>query len=300
MKKLTKKALSGIVAVSCMLSGSATNSYAIFTLGTLNEINNYLPGCKEFDDSGIFSNIIYHKYGYRTFYNDDMIATASYYPAYFYFEVPSDVSIKVERLLFDSSDSTWSWNGQLNDKTNIKSYYVLMGEPTAEKSKIAKDLFNVINDKYDVSCFKFCGNPISYSFFTFDKNENIIDGIQKFINEYGQFSADGISEMTMDEYMTAVKQIEDETGHYLRISCNDSAEKQEDTIDILNSIESDANEDGEVSIADAAAIVKHMGNPDLYALTPQGYFNADIDGDGLTGADAIEIQYKIIKAGMPQ
>ncbi|MDE5569625.1 MAG: RICIN domain-containing protein [Ruminococcus sp.] len=54
----------------------------------------------------------------------------------------------------------------------------------------------------------------------------------------------------------------------------------------------DANEDGSVDIADATAIVQHMGNPDEYGLTEQGKINADIvnTGDGVTGADAVVLQ----------
>ncbi|MDE6788281.1 MAG: endo-1,4-beta-xylanase [Ruminococcus sp.] len=54
----------------------------------------------------------------------------------------------------------------------------------------------------------------------------------------------------------------------------------------------DANEDGSVDIADATAIIQHMGNPDEYALSEQGKLNADIvnQGDGVTGADAVALQ----------
>ncbi len=54
----------------------------------------------------------------------------------------------------------------------------------------------------------------------------------------------------------------------------------------------DANEDGSVDIADATAIVQHMGNPDEYGLSEQGKINADIvnPGDGVTGADAVVLQ----------
>ncbi len=54
----------------------------------------------------------------------------------------------------------------------------------------------------------------------------------------------------------------------------------------------DANEDGSVDIADATAIIQHMGNPDEYALSAQGAINADIvnTGDGVTGADAVVLQ----------
>ncbi len=59
-----------------------------------------------------------------------------------------------------------------------------------------------------------------------------------------------------------------------------------------NIIWGDANEDGDVDIADATAIVQHMGNPDEYALGKQGAINADIvnNGDGVTGADAVLLQ----------
>ncbi len=54
----------------------------------------------------------------------------------------------------------------------------------------------------------------------------------------------------------------------------------------------DANLDGTVSIADAAAILQAIGNADKYSLSPQGAANADCSnpGDGLTAADAIAIQ----------
>nr|MDE6789633.1 DUF5620 domain-containing protein [Ruminococcus sp.] len=54
----------------------------------------------------------------------------------------------------------------------------------------------------------------------------------------------------------------------------------------------DANEDKSVDIADATAIIQHMGNPDEYSLSEQGKLNADIvnNGDGVTGADAVLLQ----------
>lgn len=53
----------------------------------------------------------------------------------------------------------------------------------------------------------------------------------------------------------------------------------------------DANCDGIVSIADATAILQHLGNKDKYALTAQGEKNADVDATpGVTANDAIVIQ----------
>ncbi len=53
----------------------------------------------------------------------------------------------------------------------------------------------------------------------------------------------------------------------------------------------DANEDGAVDLADATAIIQHIGNEDKYALSAQGFANAECTGDGkVTGADALAIQ----------
>ena len=53
----------------------------------------------------------------------------------------------------------------------------------------------------------------------------------------------------------------------------------------------DANEDGEVSLADAVLIMQVISNPDGFSLTEQGRKNADTDGDGgVSPVDALEIQ----------
>ncbi len=61
------------------------------------------------------------------------------------------------------------------------------------------------------------------------------------------------------------------------------------TTDILYG---DANCDGTVDLADATAIIQHIGNEDKYGLSEQGLINADCYnvGDGVTGADALLIQ----------
>ena len=53
----------------------------------------------------------------------------------------------------------------------------------------------------------------------------------------------------------------------------------------------DANEDGVVDLADATAIIQHIGNEGKYGLSAQGYINAECTGDGVvSGADALAIQ----------
>lgn len=58
----------------------------------------------------------------------------------------------------------------------------------------------------------------------------------------------------------------------------------------------DANLDGKVSVADAAAILQHLGNSEQFPLKPQGMINADFDGEpGITPKDALAIQLSLIK-----
>lgn len=59
----------------------------------------------------------------------------------------------------------------------------------------------------------------------------------------------------------------------------------------------DANEDGEVTLADAVLIMQCLANPESYSLTPQGAKNADVAniGDGVTSTDALGIQCLNIK-----
>lgn len=64
-------------------------------------------------------------------------------------------------------------------------------------------------------------------------------------------------------------------------------------VDVLNAVDGDANEDGKMTIADAAAVIQALGNPDKYALTAQGNFNADTDENGLTMLDALAIQKEL-------
>ncbi|MCR4889599.1 MAG: dockerin type I repeat-containing protein [Ruminococcus sp.] len=54
----------------------------------------------------------------------------------------------------------------------------------------------------------------------------------------------------------------------------------------------DANDDKDITVADAVAILQYLGNADKYPLTPQQKINADCynTGDGITPNDALAIQ----------
>lgn len=64
-----------------------------------------------------------------------------------------------------------------------------------------------------------------------------------------------------------------------------------DDIDDPDGIIGDANEDGEVTMADAAAILQYLGNQEKYKLTENGKRLADCDGTpGITAKDALVLQ----------
>jgi endoglucanase len=64
------------------------------------------------------------------------------------------------------------------------------------------------------------------------------------------------------------------------------------TSDPSNVLWGDANEDENVTIADATTILQYIGNKDKYKLGDKGKKQADIvdNGDGITGTDALAIQ----------
>ena len=60
----------------------------------------------------------------------------------------------------------------------------------------------------------------------------------------------------------------------------------------------DANTDGEVTVADAAAILQYLGNSDKYPLSDKGKAQADVyeNGSGITTKDALSVQKFVSKA----
>ena len=101
---------------------------------------------------------------------------------------------------------------------------------------------------------------------------------------------------TKDEDFQLARKIKEDTGFGQNIVIAGSAIRLKVT-DVENLLPAptllgDANEDGEVSLADAVFIMQVLSNPDDFQLTPQGMANADIygDGDGITVMDALRIQ----------
>ncbi|MDE7097923.1 MAG: dockerin type I repeat-containing protein [Ruminococcus sp.] len=116
------------------------------------------------------------------------------------------------------------------------------------------------------------------------------------IGYYKAETADGYIYNDVDLYNGLKKLQESDLPYSLSITEAGLAgeQYQSGTVNIYTAktLDGDANEDGEVNIADATAIMQHIGNSDKYGLTMQGRANADCynTGDGVTGMDAIAIQ----------
>ncbi len=82
------------------------------------------------------------------------------------------------------------------------------------------------------------------------------------------------------------------SGTSVTVATNSNAANQIWVLEESDVLYGDANRDGKVTIADAAAIFQTLANSDKYLLTEQGHKNADCynPGSGITAADAIAIQ----------
>ena len=69
----------------------------------------------------------------------------------------------------------------------------------------------------------------------------------------------------------------------------------DEPLDLMEYKEGDANLDGSENMADAVFVMQSLANPNKYEITELGSFNADIDSNGLTNADALAIQKAILK-----
>ena len=104
---------------------------------------------------------------------------------------------------------------------------------------------------------------------------------------------------TKDEHFQLIQKIKEDTGFIQLLVIPDDFRIMKVT-DVENTLPAptllgDANEDGEVSLADAVFIMQVLSNPDDFQLTPQGMANADTDGDGVTVMDAFRIQEMMIE-----
>ncbi len=101
-------------------------------------------------------------------------------------------------------------------------------------------------------------------------------------------------ELTLTEHYKFAEGIYKELGLVCGIVYPESVTPTLGTnLDLTDYLNGDANRDKTTTIADAAAIMQAIANPDKYALSDLGEFNADFACDGLTVDDAVAIQKKL-------
>ncbi len=134
---------------------------------------------------------------------------------------------------------------------------------------------------------------ISFTIRSLDENYGIVDEGE---GMYAEFIPD--EPLSGDELFNILCELADE-GIALRSGkdcCDVYHTYKEPEIELIRKLAGDANDDETLSLADAITILQVVGNPDKYRLTNPGKSKADIvgNGDGITNADALAIQKKLL------
>ena len=113
------------------------------------------------------------------------------------------------------------------------------------------------------------------------------------------YSVEPNSEATIEEHYKIANEIYKLTGYIPDLSAT-SFDLNYNTsmieVNFINNVKGDANNDGEVNLADVVKIMQATCNSSRGYLSAQGAYNADVtgNGDGITNKDALAIQmYKL-------
>ena len=105
-------------------------------------------------------------------------------------------------------------------------------------------------------------------------------------------------EIPAAEYIELIFELYNKTGITVgKLSAyEESYALSEESIEYFSNIKGDANDDGELNLADAVMIMQSVCNPKYATFTHQGKYNADVTGDydGITNKDALTIQRQLL------
>ena len=198
----------------------------------------------------------------------------------------NEITPQTARKLRDSlGNSVKNYVYNFNRMTFLEGYVY---HPTGYTRQFAGDDYEAIKEKITdyVKSADIKTETIEYSIGDIDENGNKV--------RYEQIRVIPSKEYTIEEYMALGKDIYEKTGlqpvsDYPETSLTINGT----TLDLTDYLNGDANCDSVATMADAAAILQAIGNPDKYSLSDLGAFNADFANDGLTPDDAIAIQKKL-------
>lgn len=337
MKKLTKKILTALMASSCMFSAIAMSGNAIYSLNDINSpdldflYNGKYGKCilidKKYNDYFVDDYI----------YSDEQIKNTSIYCRPDGMECFGLIPMKEkfgEGAFFNLADGITEeevetfFYEKIASNYNVVKFWPKYDYKISASLKECREVCNLLKEENLIDSFVIIDNVVQlqrYSFevgdiLGYDCSEEQLELMENYVKEtdiadiqvvktydsitegmYTEFILKPKTETTVEERIGMAVQIKEDTGIsscFITPESNTTAGTS--YIDVFNAVDGDANEDGETDLADATAIIQAIGNPAKYALSAQGEFNADVNGNGLTGADAIEIQKKLIEAGMPE
>lgn len=219
-------------------------------------------------------------------------------------------------------------NGKLDYVYQIDSIKETGGQNQIIETKTVKKIYELLKDdvlSFNFICDEYGEENIRYTYLTayhFNEDIYITPVLEKFISENG-INAQIVTykrgdkdingnevwydymiyvipddEISAAEHLELAEKIYESTG---LAPCGISLDVVHiitgTTIDVYNAIDGDTNNDGELTVADAAAILQYLGNAEAYPISDQGKFNADIEDDGITAADALTVQKMVLQSG---
>lgn len=181
-------------------------------------------------------------------------------------------------------------------KEEFYAYYTDVKSGFAETPDINMDGVVNYNDYLDSDTYFadiICGRTADESELPSDVWNNIVNNCD--------FNGNGKSGDIYDIMTVQIFVILEDAKDFDTKPENGTGMTYEQGFNILSSMDiersGDANVDGNITIADSIAVLQYLANCEKYPLDAKQRFNADIanTGDGITAADASEIQKRLLK-----
>lgn len=326
MKKLRKLLAVAAATVISVCALSAPGAYAIFRAGKDIVFEGYTECEHIFTYNS--SNNIHYKCFYKATDKNFKIIEAMNYPSSIEVTVPddtdlSDIESAVREIIpyavikaygrsFIDGDYYTRYRVYGTDKTGLSDEEFNELNLTGYQ---AKQICNALKGKDYIESLEFNDCNLTWvegdfslpGFFSVRSANDVgDDGVKAYLEAYLEESGldftivkeDGIrgvildSDLTGDEAFKAMEQLARDNVVIPMFVYLASEKSNSDKIDMFDYVDGDANDDGELDLADAVYIMQSIINPDRYSLTAQGSFNADIvgNGDGVTLSDALAVQ----------
>ena len=181
-----------------------------------------------------------------------------------------------------------------NFKYTSDMYQIGVPQYHLSQHKYLRELYGDKANKMDFTLYKGLENEEKLRNFIVDNALSCHITVIEEMNAVDIVPDDNIS--YIDEIEIAAKichELGIKSGFGVMAASSDTTKGTE--IDLYNSVQGDTNCDEDMNMADAVLIMQSLANPDKYNITPQGKFNADTNCDGITNADALAIQKKLLK-----